>query len=281
MPPSQASNHQQAELWNVTNGPVWVELQAVLDRMLAPLEARLTQLAFPGEGARVLDIGCGAGATTLAMAQRLGPSGLSLGVDISGPLIDAAKAQAAARGLDQAAFICADAQTHAFEAEAFDSVISRFGVMFFDDPVAAFENIRRAAAPGAGLAFVAWRSPAENPFMTTPARALAPMLPPQPMPDPNAPGQFGFADAERVRRVLAQSGWREVEIERLDAPCVVAAEDLMAYAMNMGPTGAALRQADRALRERAETTVRSALQPFMDGEVARSTAACWWVTAKA
>jgi len=278
---SQASNQQQAELWNLTNGPVWVELQTVLDRMLAPLEERLTQMAFPGEGSRVLDIGCGAGATTLAMAERLGSSGLSLGVDISGPLIDAAKGQAAARQVDQAAFICADAQTHAFEAEAFDAVISRFGVMFFDDPVAAFENIRRAAVPGAGLAFVAWRSPAENPFMTAPARALAPMLPPQPAPDPNGPGQFGFADAERVRRILAQSGWRDVEIERLDAPCIIAIDDLMAYAMNMGPTGAVLRQADSTLRERAETTVRSALQPFVDGEFARSTAACWWVTAKA
>lgn len=278
---AEDQNRQQADLWNRTNGPVWVELQTVLDRMLEPFEARLTRLAFPGEGRRVLDIGCGAGATTLAMAERLGPAGLSLGVDISGPLIEAASARAASVGLPQARFLQADAQTHAFEAEAFDAVISRFGVMFFEDPAAAFENIRRAAAPGAGLAFVAWRSPAENPFMTATTRALAPLLPPQPAPAPDAPGQFGFADPERVRRILVQGGWREVRIEPLDETCVVAGQDLRAYAMNMGPVGAALREADPSLREKAQAIVRSALEPFMDGQIARSTAACWWVTAKA
>lgn len=278
---TDAPNREQAELWNRTSGPVWVEQQAILDRMLAPFEARLTAQAFPGEGRRVLDIGCGAGATTLAMARRLGPDGLALGADISAPLVAAAKARAAAEGVTQASFVEADAQTHLFERGAFDAVISRFGVMFFDDPAAAFSNIRAAAAPGARLAFVAWRSPAENPFMTTAARALASLLPPQPPPMPGAPGQFGFADGERVRDILGRSGWRDVEVAPLDERCVVESDDLVSHLMNMGPTGAALREADAATRETARTMLQAAYAPYVDGGVARFTAACWLVTARA
>ena len=274
-------NQQQAEQWNRVAGPTWVEQQALLDRMLAPFEAHLTRVGFPGEGGRVLDIGCGAGATTLAMAARLGPRGRCLGVDISAPLIAAAEARAEKLGVATAAFALADAQTWAFEPGAFDAVISRFGVMFFDDPTAAFANIRRAAAPGAKLAFAAWRSAAENPFMTTAARALAPLLPPLPAPAPDAPGQFGFGDAERVRRILAESGWRAVEIGPLDEACVISEAELMTYVTNMGPAGAALRAAEAGTREAAETVLQAAFAPFVDGGFARFTAACWLVTAQA
>jgi SAM-dependent methyltransferase len=279
MTPSQNANHQQADLWNRVGGPVWVEHQVLLDRMLAPLETRLTEQAFPGEGRRVLDVGCGAGATTIAMARRLGPDGLALGVDISGPLVEAARANAV--DLPQARFIQADAQTHGFETATFDAVISRFGVMFFEDPAAAFANLHRAAKPGAGLAFVAWRGPAENPFMTTAARALAPILPAAPAPDPDAPGQFAFADADRVRRILTDSGWRGARAAALDAPCVFARADLMTYVMNMGPAGAHLREADPATRDTAQNLLRVAFEPFVDGDLVRFNAACWWVTAQA
>src|SRR5687768_9007215 len=141
----QQPNRDQAAPWNDASGQVWVEMQGVLDQMLAPFEVMLVERGFPGAGGHVLDIGCGAGATTLAMARRLGPAGRCLGVDISAPLVTAARARTVAEGLTSAAFVQADAQTHAFEPDSFDAMISRFGVMFFDDPVAAFANIRRAA----------------------------------------------------------------------------------------------------------------------------------------
>jgi SAM-dependent methyltransferase len=278
---SESPNRQQADQWNQVSGPVWVEQQALLDRMLAPFAQRLVEEAFPGEGRKVLDIGCGAGATTLAMAERLGPGGLCLGVDISAPLIAAARARATAGGPASAAFALADAQTFAFERQAFDAVISRFGVMFFDDPAGAFGNIRAAAAPGARLAFSAWRSAAESPFMTAAARATAPLLPPQPPPAPDAPGQFGFADPARVRRILEESGWRQVRIEPLDEPCVISDDDLMTYVMNMGPSGAALRAADAATRDKARSLLEAAFRPYVDGDHARFIAACWWGTARA
>ncbi|MDF2691987.1 MAG: methyltransferase [Labilithrix sp.] len=273
-------NRDQSALWNDAAGRIWVEMQDVLDRMLAPLEARLIEEAFPGEGGRVLDIGCGAGATTLSMARRLGRTGLCLGVDISGPLVTAAKARAAAEGSGAAAFVQADAQTHAFEPESFDAVISRFGVMFFDDPVAAFANIRRAARPTATLTFVAWRSPDENPFMTTAARAAAPFLPNLPAPPPGAPGQFAFASGDRVRWILDESGWTNVDVRAIDVPISVAEKDLRAYVTKLGPVGRALQDVDEPTRVRTTEAVRAAFDPYVQNGAGRFTAACWLVSAR-
>ena len=274
-------NRDQAALWNDASGPIWVEMQQVLDGMLAPFVAPLMEEAFPGEGRRVLDIGCGAGATALSMARRLGPAGLCLGVDISGPLVAAAKARAAAEGLASAAFLQADAQTYGFEPDDFDAVISRFGVMFFDDPAAAFANIRRAARRNATLSFVAWRSPADNPFMTAATRAAAPFLPHLPAPNPDAPGQFAFADRDRVQRILDVSGWTDVTIRPIDVPTGVAEKDLLTFANKLGPVGLALRDVDEPTRARTAEAVRAAFDAYVSDGAARFTAACWLVSARA
>ncbi|WP_082769888.1 class I SAM-dependent methyltransferase, partial [Phenylobacterium sp. CCH9-H3] len=278
---SSPANRDQAALWNDAAGRTWAEMQAVLDRMLAPFVDRLVAEAFPGEGGCVLDIGCGAGATTLAMARRVGPQGLCLGVDISAPLVAAARERAAADGVAAAAFLEADAQTHGFDPGAFDAVISRFGVMFFDDPEAAFANIRRAARPGAALAFVAWRSPADNPFMTTAARAAAPFLPPTPPAAPDAPGQFAFADGERVRRILDRAGWRDVDVSPLDLPGEVAEADLMAYVTRLGPVGLAMRDMGETRRGQVAGALRNAFAPLVQDGAVRFTSACWLARARA
>lgn len=274
------ANPDQAALWNTTAGRTWVELQDLLDRVLAPFVGPVVEAGFPGSGGRVVDIGCGAGATTRAMARKLGPDGLALGVDISGPLVETATARAAAEGLDGAAFVQGDAQTYAFEPGAFDAVISRFGVMFFDDPEAAFANIRRAVRRDGRLAFVAWRGPAENPFMTTGVQAAAPFLPQMPAPAPDAPGQFGFADGARVRRILEAAGWRDVDVAPLDLPLSMAEADLMTYVTRMGPAGLALQQADEELRARIVAALEDAFRSFVRNGEARFDAACWHVTAR-
>lgn len=274
-------NLQQAAMWNEVNGKTWVELQPVLDDVLAPFERRLVEAGFPGEGGSVLDIGCGAGATSLAMARRLGDAGRCIGVDISGPLVTLATARARAEGLTNAGFLVADAQTHAFEEARFDAVISRFGVMFFDDPVAAFANIRGAVRPDGRLVFVAWRSPADNAFLTAATRAAAPFLPPSPPPDPDAPGQFAFADGGRIGSILEASGWSSVAIERTDVPCRIAEPDLMRFATRMGPVGAALREVDRATADKVVAALSEALGRYVSDGFARFTAACWQVSARA
>ncbi|PSJ56033.1 class I SAM-dependent methyltransferase [Kumtagia ephedrae] len=274
-------NRDQAALWNTASGAAWVEMQAVLDRMLEPFGRLVVDAGDPGEGGRALDIGCGGGATTLAMARRVGVGGRCLGLDISRPLVAAAKARAVAQGVTNASFVEGDAQTHPFERDRYDAVISRFGVMFFDDPVAAFANIRGSARAGAKLAFVAWRSRAENEFMTTAARAAAPLLPPMPVPDPDAPGQFAFADKARVTSILEASGWSEVDLQQADVVCRVDEDDLMAYVTKLGPVGLALREADDATVERVTAALRLAFAPFVEAGSARFTAACWLATARA
>ncbi|WP_246696528.1 class I SAM-dependent methyltransferase [Mesorhizobium sp. SARCC-RB16n] len=256
-------------------------MQPILDEILAPFERLVVDAGYPGEGGNVLDIGCGAGATTLAMARRVGNDGNCVGLDISRPLVALATKRARVEEVANASFEVGDAQAHAFEPGRFDAVVSRFGVMFFDDPVAAFSNIRQAARRGGKLAFVAWRSPVENDFMTTAARAAAPFLPPAPAPDPDAPGQFAFAGGAKVKRILETSGWSSIEVEQANVLCRIAEGDLMTFATRLGPVAATLREVDRATAEKITTVLPAAYAPFVEDGEARFNAACWLVMALA
>jgi SAM-dependent methyltransferase len=279
----QYPNQDQAKNWNEVSGRIWVEMQPVLDKMFAPLEPILIDAVLSGnpDGDSVLDIGCGAGATTMAAARRLGQNGKCLGVDISAPLVKRANERAAESGISTARFQVGDAQTHEFDPQSFDAAISRFGVMFFEDPIAAFINIRSALRENGRLAFLAWRSPRENPFMTAAARAARPHLPDLPRFEPNAPGQFGFADDDYVRGILDSSGWRSMRIEPIDVGCEFPAKDLDSYIMNMGPVGAALRKLDPDMRNEIAAEVREAFTQFVVGDRAKFEIACWLVRAVA
>jgi SAM-dependent methyltransferase len=273
-------NEDQAALWNGAGGRGWVDAQAVLDRVLQPFEDLLVDAVAAGSGGSVLDVGCGTGSTTLAFARLLGARGRCVGVDISEPMLALARARAEREGVP-ASFILADAQVHAFEPAGFDTIVSRFGVMFFDDFVQAFTNLRRAARRGAGLALVAWRSAAENPFMTAAERAAAPFLPGIPARDPNAPGQFAFADEARVARVLGASGWAEIGVRPIDVVCALPNEDLDGYLTRVGPLGRALQEVDPRTRTTVLRAVRSAFDPYVHGAQVRFTAACWMIRALA
>jgi SAM-dependent methyltransferase len=270
---------EQARLWNGAGGQAWVDSQALLDALFAPLEALL--LEGLGAGERVLDIGCGTGATTLAVARRQAASGGScVGIDLSAPMVALAQERAAREG-SRARFVCADAQTHPFAHAGFDRLISRFGVMFFADPQAAFANLRRAASDGARLRLIAWRSAAENPFMTTAERAAAPWLPELPVRRPGAPGQFAFAEAQRVRELLAQSGWQDVEIRPLDVPLSMPEPALVPYLSRLGPVGIALQALEEGARAALVERLRAAFEPFVQGERVEFEAACWLIEAQA
>ncbi|RZT29039.1 class I SAM-dependent methyltransferase [Cupriavidus agavae] len=274
------ANTDQETLWNGTGGQAWVRNQATLDRMFANFEQILLAPLPPGAALRVLDVGCGTGAVTLAAARRLGASGQCLGADLSAAMLDMARQRAAREALP-AQFVRADAQTHAFGAGVFDAVLSRFGVMFFDDPVAAFRNLRHATRPGGLLRAIAWRSPAENPFMTTAETAAAPLLPPVPARAPGAPGQFGFADRQRVAAILADSGWQDLQIAPIDVACTLPEPELADYIGWLGSVGQRLLTADAATRTRVISTVRAAFEPFVHGDEVRFTAACWQLDARA
>jgi SAM-dependent methyltransferase len=280
MQPQNEPNRAQSTQWNARGGEVWVEQQAMLDRLFRPFELLLADTLQASRASEVLDIGCGAGATTIAAARLLAGRGRCVGVDLSVALVEAARRGADIAGVANAEFVAADAQAHPFDPGRFDAMISRFGVMFFADPVAAFANIRQAGRADAGLTFIAWRGAEENPFMTAAETAAAPLLPELAPRDPAAPGQFAFADPERVRRILTASGWRDVDVRPLDVACALPEADLDAYLTRMGPVGMLLPQLDAARRDRIVAAVRQAVDVYVSAGAAKFTAACWLVHAR-
>jgi len=272
------SEEDQIALWNGAAGLTWVEAQEPLDRLLKPFEDLLVETVRARGARSVLDVGCGTGATTLAIARAL-EGGNAVGVDISEPMLALARARAE-RGRLAAKFVRADAETHAFEPGSFDTIVSRFGVMFFADPVRAFANLRSATQIGGELALIAWRGPAENPFMTAAERAAAPFLPGLAPRSVDAPGQFAFADSRRVRGILEQSGWAQIDIRPLDVDCTFAKDDLLGYVTRIGPIGRALRAVDERTRARITEAVLPAFDPYIDGAEVRFVAACWMIGAR-
>ena len=276
-PPNQA----QTTIWNETGGRTWADLHTMLDEVFRPLETLLVDAALAAGGARVLDVGCGAGGTTLAVARGLGRKCRCTGIDISAPLIATATSRAAAEGATGVTFIRGDAQTFDFGAGSFDTIISRLGVMFFDDPEAAFANLRRATRSGARLAFVSWRSRDENPFMTAAERAAASVVMELPLRSDGSPGQFAFASMDRVKGILEAAGWNAIEIRPVDFACSLPAAMLAVYVTRMGPYGLVRDTLDETARARADAAVLAAFDPYVDGNQARFTCACWLATALA
>jgi SAM-dependent methyltransferase len=280
MSEAEAPNAQQVAYWNEQGGRTWAELNDLLNRQIAGVGLKAMEALAPQPGERLLDVGCGGGQTTLELARRVGPHGAATGADISRPMLELARRRAAEAGLAQLRFIEADAQTHAFEAGAFDAVFSRFGVMFFADPRAAFANLARALAPGGRLAFACWRSAAENPWMTQPMAAVADLVPAPPPADPTAPGPFAFADPARVRGVLEAAGFEQVAAEPLDVRIGGnSLEDSLTVSLRVGPLGARLREAPE-LAPKVVAAVREGLAAqVVDGAVWMQ-GAVWIVTAR-
>ena len=280
MQTTQQANAEQIALWNDTAGRAWVETQQTLDAVLQPFEDLLVEAVAARKAQRVLDVGCGTGSTTLAAARQVGPKGAAVGIDISEPMIALAQHRAELER-SPARFVCADAQTHAFEGNSFDTVISRFGVMFFDDSVRAFANLRRATRKGGELKAVVWRGPADNPFMTAAERAAGPFFPEMPARKTDEPGQFAFADRNRVYSILEKSGWAEIGIQPLDVACKLPQRDLEGYITRLGPLGRVLPRSDEPTRARITEAVLAAFKPYVYGTEVRFTAACWVVGARA
>ncbi len=274
------TEREQQKLWNGTAGHGWVAAQHVLDDLFRPFEDLLVESVPAGIEGALLDVGCGTGATTLAAARRGGPDLHCTGVDISAPMLDLARTRAAKDGID-AEFVCADAQAHRFQSASYRRIISRFGVMFFDHPVRAFANLHGACAEDGSMRFIAWRGPAENPFMTTAERAAAPFLPDLPKREPGAPGQFAFAEHEHTAAIMAESGWSDVTIVPIDVACTFPEAELIGYFTRLGPLAATLPQLESELREDILHAVRAGFEPFVDGDTVSFTAACWLVDARA
>jgi ubiquinone/menaquinone biosynthesis C-methylase UbiE len=273
-------NAQQIEFWNGKTGQRWAEEYEDTDANLAAISSALMAFANPKPGERVLDIGCGCGTTTLILDQAVGRAGKALGIDVSVPMLDVAQARAR-EGKTFAQFSKADAATHPFKPE-FDLLFSRFGVMFFDDPEAAFANIHRAGRKSGRLAFVCWRSFAENEWAFAPYSAAKPFLPPAEATNPEAPGPFAFADAGRIKAILTRAGFASIVIEKLDSTMNLGASVEIAtkQAMSMGPLSRALLEAGDAPRAKVREAVSRRIKDFATSEGVKPKAGCWLVGAK-
>jgi SAM-dependent methyltransferase len=280
--PAAGPNAEMIRYWNETVGPRWIEMEAQLDAQIAPLGLAAMARALPQAGERALDVGCGCGQTSLQLADRVGPSGGVLGIDVSAPMLARAKARAA--GVSQVRFLNGDAQTHAFD-ERFDLVFSRFGVMFFADPPAAFANLHRALRPGGRATFVCWQAIDRNPWMLIPLRSLVGIVELPAPPPPGAPGPFAFADPERVKTILAAGGFRDAALEPLAGELAIGAggdlEHAVSFALQMGPAGAALREVNEDTRRRAADAVRKALAPLVTPRGVVAAYSAWIATARA
>ncbi len=277
------ANADQIAEWNGTLGQGWATMQTEIDRIVRPFGDAALKAAAARLGERVVDIGCGCGDTSIELARLVGDRGSVLGVDVSRPMLDVARARATQERLDgRLSFVEADASSAALPSGQ-DLLYSRFGVMFFDQPTQAFTHLRQSLRVGGRCVFVCWRTPRDNPWAMTPLVAARKALTVTPAPtDPTAPGPFAFADDARLRRILTDAGFQGIAIDRFDTPVVVGPSLRAATegSLRMGPTARLAREVGPQHSATILRAVESALAPFAepDGAV-RLTGSTWIVSA--
>jgi SAM-dependent methyltransferase len=274
------SNDEQIAYWNGPAAESWVREQEDLDRVLVHFSDALLARAAARPAERVLDVGCGCGATTVMLARSVGNEGRVIGVDVSRPMLEKARMRAA--GMGQVELLLTDASTYATPAPV-DLVFSRFGVMFFADPGTAFAHLAAQLRPGGRMVFVCWRPLVENPWAMVPFEAARAVLPPMPPADPAAPGPFALSGRTRLEGVLAAARLEDVRIEPLDADMVLAEKGLdeaVRMAMHTGPTARHARELDDAGRAEVAGAVRDALAPYLSGTRVALRGATWLVSAR-
>lgn len=282
-------NAYRVEAWDGPTGERWVTHRDWLDAMVGPFGDAALAAADPARGESAIDVGCGGGATSIALGRAVGREGRVLGIDISAALVAAALAAARARPAEglPVAFERGDAATAALPRGAFDILYSRFGVMFFEDPVAAFAHLRAALKPGGRLAFACWRTAAENPWVRLPLDAIRDFLPVAP-PPPDAPGPFAFGSEARVGAILSAAGFADIGLRRFDHSILFgrgadresALDHAVAMAFDVGPLSRVLAEQSPALRERAAIAVRAAFAGQVRAEGVVIDGAAWIVTAR-
>jgi SAM-dependent methyltransferase len=283
LPAGHDQNTDQIAYWNGPGGQHWADRQQTQDIVLAPVSDALIDRAMARSGERVLDIGCGCGATTLAFAQKVGVGGHVTGIDISAPML--ARARQLAPAGAQVDFVLADATVYPFVPQSFDLLASRFGVMFFAEPALSFANMRKALRPSGRLAFACWRDPRENPFFMAPLQAVYKHAPKLPQLGPEDPGPFSFASEARVNRILREAGFSGIAMEPSDLWLDIAVgrglDAAVEATLEIGPAARALSEQPPDVRAAATLSIREALAPFARGQTVPLKASIWIVTAKA
>jgi len=278
--PTDKANEEQSRFWNEIGGDRWVDGQEKLDARLEPYGAAALDAIRVESGESALDVGCGCGATSLELSRRVGEDGSVLGLDLSDPMLTRARERGA--GAANLRFEAGDAQVYPFEARSVDVLFSRFGVMFFADPVAAFTNMRRALRPDGRMSFVCWQGLEKNPWVAIPLSVTARHVDPGPAPEPGEPGPFSFADPDRVRSILTDAGFEDVNLTALTAQLSVGADidEAVDFLMTLGPSARLLQDQSNDVRATVAGDLREALGPFAGDDGLGLGSSAWIVTAR-
>jgi SAM-dependent methyltransferase len=283
LPSGHDRNADQIAYWNGPGGRHWADRQQSQDIVLAPVSEILIDRAKVKAGERILDVGCGCGATTIALARKVGPAGHVFGIDISTPML--ARARQLTPPDLPVDFVLADATLYPFDPASFDLLVSRFGVMFFAEPALSFANLRRAMRPSGRLTFACWREPRENPFFLVPLQAVYKHVPKLPQLGPEDPGPFSFASEARVHRILGEAGFQGVAMEPCNLSLDIAVgrglDAAVTSALEIGPAARALAEQPPDVVAAAANSIREALAPFARGQSVPLPASIWIVTASA
>jgi SAM-dependent methyltransferase len=277
------TNMDQIEFWNGDHGIAWALYADIVDIMFTEITEAVLDAAAIGPGDRVLDLGCGNGGTTLAIAERVTAIGSVTAIDVSSPMLERARQRVGALGLVNVAFLLGDASVYPFAENSFDAMVSRLGVMFFDDPEHTFRRLAPSLDSGGRIALGVWRGPSENLWAMGPVAAAKKFLDMPPRPGPEEPGPFSFADPDRVRRILGGAGLTDINLAPLDfqVPLGRTLEEALNFVMEMGPLSAPLGKVTGQNRQKAIAAITDVLTENRgeDG-VVRLAGACWIVTAR-
>ncbi len=275
------TNDAMRTQWNEASGPEWVALEQQFDQMLTPIGKELLRRAAARPGEHVLDVGCGFGSTTLALAAAVGPDGRVMGLDISAPLLRRAHERAHEAGVHNIIWDEADAQEAKLPTDHFDLVTSRFGVMFFEQPVVAFHNFFAATKPGGRLCFACWQSSDRNPWYTFASQMLAAHIELPPPPFASGPGPFAFGDRARLAAILTTAGFTDVTIDTFMPMLVMGGDrdDALDFMVH-GPIRAALDAAPAEARDAGIAAARAGLRERSVDREVRFPAAVWMVSAR-
>ncbi len=275
-------NAEQIKFWNAGTAYYFTHKDAIREAH-ALLTRRLIERAAPAAGERVLDVGCGFGDLTLELARRVGPSGFVVGIDLSSAMLEQAEKLARAAGMGNIHFENCDVQTNVFQERGFDLMVSQFGVMFFADPVVAFRNMRSALRPGGRIALVCWQSRERSRCVSIPLSVVARFAELPPPPPPGAPGRFGLADSDRIRKILDSAGFADVVIEDIREKLLIGGglglEDAVKWFLDV-EFRATLAQVPKELRLRIDDAMRDALRPYLTDARVLMESATWLVTAR-
>jgi SAM-dependent methyltransferase len=281
------SNAEQIEYWNGEAGKRWAQDDDTMARLLRPVCEALLDHAGVEDCVSALDVGCGGGSQSVMLAQRLAAGARVLGVDISQPMLEVARDKANQVGDDGATldFLLADASSHAFAPDSFDLVFSRFGVMFFDDPVAAFTNLRAAMHPRGRLSFSCWQPLKDNAWSWIPIQAALQYVAPPERTDPHAPGPFAFADPERVRSILDAAGFDKIALHSFTPTLHISEAPTLGESVRelarIGPVARLLTDQEPGVMDSVFAAMEQVLEPYYEAGELKLPAAVWFVTAVA